>query len=155
MRSFAARLFVVMAIAAVAAFGVDHSVGTWKLNPAKSKSGSSNPIKSRTMVREATPDGGIKVAISGQLADGAASNYGYSCKYDGKECSVKGDVYDTIILKRIDDNSWSFEVKKTGGKYHRKGQAVISKDGKTLTQTSTGTSADGKEFSQTLVFDKQ
>jgi hypothetical protein len=155
MRRIVAHVFIVMAITTIAAFGADNSVGTWKLNVAKSKSESTNPVKSRIMVREATPEGGIKVTNSAQFADGTASNYSYSCKYDGKECPVTGGAFDTITLKRIDNNSWSFEVKKTGGKYHRKGQGVISKDGKTLTQTSAGTDADGKTASQTLVFEKQ
>jgi hypothetical protein len=155
MRNLVARLFVVMAIAAVTAFGADNSLGTWKLNAAKSKSASSNPAKSRIMLREATPDGAIKVTNTGQLADGSASNYSYTCKYDGKECPVTGGPFDAITLKQIDANSWSFETRKTNGKYHRKGQTIISKDGKTLTQTSTGTDAEGKSFSQTQVFDKQ
>jgi hypothetical protein len=155
MRRIVAHVFIVMAITTIAAFGADNSVGTWKLNAAKSKSESTNPVKSRIMVREATPEGGIKVTNSAQLADGTASNYSYTCKYDGKECPVTGGPFDTVALKRIDNNSWSFEVKKTGGKYHRKGQGVISRDGKTLTQTSTGTDADGKTASQTLVFERQ
>ena len=35
------------------------------------------------------------------------------------------------------------------------GQNVISKDGKTLTQTSKGTSAEGKPEASTNVFDRQ
>jgi hypothetical protein len=43
----------------------------------------------------------------------------------------------------------------TGGKYHATGRNVISKDGKTMTQTATGTDAEGKPVSATTVFDKQ
>jgi hypothetical protein len=46
-------------------------------------------------------------------------------------------------------------VKKTGGKYHQTGKNVISKDGKTLTQTFKGTDADGKPVHGTNVYDKQ
>jgi hypothetical protein len=46
-------------------------------------------------------------------------------------------------------------VKKTGGKYQVTGKNVISKDGKTLTQTAKGTSAEGKPEASTNVFDKQ
>ena len=34
------------------------------------------------------------------------------------------------------------------------GRTVVSKDGKTLTQTASGTGSDGKPVEQTLVFDK-
>ena len=43
----------------------------------------------------------------------------------------------------------------TGGKYHMTGRNVNSKDGKTLTQTSKGTDAEGKPVVSTIVFDKQ
>jgi len=36
-----------------------------------------------------------------------------------------------------------------------RGRNVISKDGKTMAQTSKGTDAEGKPVTQTLVFDKQ
>jgi hypothetical protein len=35
------------------------------------------------------------------------------------------------------------------------GNNVVSKDGKTLTQTSKGTNAEGKPVAETLVFDRQ
>jgi hypothetical protein len=155
MRTVAVKLFIIMAITTIGAFGADNSVGTWKLNAAKTKSTSANPTKTRIMVREATPDRGIKVTNTGQYADGTPNNYSYTCKYDGKECPVTGGVFDTIALKRIDENSFSFEVRKAGGKYHATGKSVISKDGKTWTQSSTGTDATGKPLNQTLVFEKQ
>jgi hypothetical protein len=155
MRSIAVKLFIVMAITAIAAFGADSSVGTWKYNAAKSKTTSTNPTKSQTDVREATPDGGVKITRTGQLADGTPTNYSFSYKYDGKEYPVTGAPFDTISVKRIDDNSWSWEVKKTGGKYHVTGRNVISKDGKTMTQTSSGTDAEGRSVTATIVFDRQ
>jgi hypothetical protein len=155
MRNFVARLFVVMAIAAVGAFGADNSVGTWKYNAAKSKTTSTKKIKSRIEVREATPDGGIKVTRTGEYMDGTPIKASYTCKYDGKECPVTGEVFDTISIKRIDEYTVSYAAKKTGGKYHMTGQTVVSKDGKTRTQTASGTDAEGKPVSSTTVFDKQ
>jgi hypothetical protein len=155
MRSIAVKLFIVMAITAIAAFGADSSVGTWKYNAAKSTTTSTNPTKSQTDVREATPDGGVKITRTGELADGTSSNYTYTYKYDSKEYPVTGAPFDAISVKRIDANTTSWEVKKTGGKYHVTGRTVISKDGKTMTQTSKGTDADGKPVASTIVFDKQ
>jgi hypothetical protein len=148
-------VFIVMAITAIAAFGADSSLGTWKYNAAKSKTTSTNPIKSQTDVREATRDGGVKLTRTGQLADGTSVNYSFTYKYDGKEYPVAGGPYDTISVKRIDANTTSYEVRKTGGKYHFAGRTVISQDGKTMTQTSTGTDAEGKPVTQTSVFDRQ
>jgi hypothetical protein len=143
MRSIAARLVIGMAITAIGMFGADSSLGTWKFNAAKSKSTSTNPIKSQTDVREATPDGGVRTTRTGQLTDGTPSNLSYTCKYDGKECPVTGGPFDTIAVRRIDANTTSYEARKTGGKYHMMGRTVISKDGKTRTQTAKGTDAEG------------
>ena len=155
MRNVVAKLVIGVAITAIGMFGADSSVGTWNYNAAKSKITSANPIKSQTDVREATPDGGVKVTRTGQLTDGTAVNFSYTYKYDGKESPVAGAPFDTIAVKRIDANTTSFEVRKTGGKYNATGKNAISKDGKMLTQTSKGTDAEGRPVAQTLVFDKQ
>ena len=47
------------------------------------------------------------------------------------------------------------ERKKTGGTYHATGRTVVSNGGKTMTLSTKGTNTDGKEFTSTLVFDKQ
>jgi hypothetical protein len=155
MRSIAAKVFIVVAISAIAALGADNFLGTWKYNAAKSKTTSTNPTKSQTDVREATPDGGVKITRTGQLADGTPVNYSYTYKYDGKEYPVAGAPFDTISVKRVDANTTSWEVKKTGGKYHATGRTVVSADGKTMTQTSSGTDTDGKPVTQTIIFDRQ
>jgi len=155
MRSVLARVVMGAAVTAIAMFGADSSEGTWKLNAAKSKSTSTNPAKSQTDVREATADGGAKLTRTRQLADGTTQNYGTTFKYDGKENPVTGGPYDFVSVKRIDANTTSFETRKTGGKYHMTGKNVVSKDGKTLTQTSKGTNAEGKAVAETLVFDRQ
>ena len=67
MRNILVKLFIGTAITAIGMFGADSSAATWKFNAAKSKTTSTNPIKSQTDVREATPDGGVKVTRTGQL----------------------------------------------------------------------------------------
>lgn len=147
-------LLIGFAITSVMMFAADTSAGTWKLNAAKSKFTGSYVVKSQTDVREATPDGGVKVTRTGQLADGTPIKGSYTYRYDGKEYPATGLAFDVLSVKRIDANTTTFEVKKTGGKYHVTGQTVISADGKTMTQTAKGTDADGKPISSTVVFDK-
>jgi hypothetical protein len=113
MQRIAAKLIVGMAITAMGMFGADSSVGTWKLNVAKSTVASN--LKSRTDVRVAMPDGGVKVTRTDQLTTGASSDSTYTYKYDGKEYPATGGQFDTISVKRIDANTTSWEVKKTGG----------------------------------------
>jgi len=140
-----------------AAFGADHSLGTWKVNVEKSTfNPGSLPIKSLTSVREAA-DGGVKVTNTGQRADGTAVNATYTAKYDGSPSSVSGEgaPYDTVSIKQVDANTFAWDAKKTTGKYHSHGRIVISPDGKTMTLRATGTDADGKQMVVTLVYDKQ
>lgn len=148
-------LLMGLAVSATAAFAADSTVGTWKLNAAKSKFTGSFVVKSQTDVREATPGGGVKVTREGQLGDGTAIKGSFTYNYDGKEYPATGLAFDVLSVKRTDPNTTTFEVKKTGGKYHVTGQTVISSDGKTMTQTAKGTDADGKAISSTSVFDKQ
>jgi hypothetical protein len=155
MRSHAARLVIGLAITAIGMFGADSSQGTWKLNPTKSKTTLANPIKSQTDIREATSDGGVKVTRTGEYTDGTPINISFTYKYDGKQYPATGGLFDTLSVKRKDANTTTYEVKKTGGTFHLTGKTVVSKDGKTLTQSSTGTGPDGKPLTQSLVFEKQ
>ena len=127
MKRIVAKLVVGMAITAIGMFAADSSLGTWKLNAAKSTG--ANNLKARTDVRVATPDGGAKVTRTEQLTTGPSSDSTYTYKYDAKEYPATGGQFDTISVKRIDANTTSWEVKKTGGKYHVTGTNVISKDG--------------------------
>jgi hypothetical protein len=153
MRSIPPR--VIGAITAIATFGADTSLGTWKYNAAKSRSTSTNPIESRTDLREATADGSVKLTSTEQRADGTSSILSFTCKYDGREYPITGGAYDTISVKRVYSDTTSFKVKKSGGTYHLTGRNFVSKAGKTLTQTSKGTDAEGKPVTEKLVFDKQ
>jgi glucose/arabinose dehydrogenase len=156
MRSIMLRLVIGVAITAIGMFGADSSLGTWKLNVAKSKTTGSNPAKSRTEVREATPDGGVTVTSTRQMADGTTMNFSYSYKYDGKEYPVTGGPFDTISSKRVDANTTTAEViNKANGTYHQTTRSVISKDGKTWTMNAKGTDTKGKPITATNVFEKQ
>jgi hypothetical protein len=155
MQRIAAKLIIGLAITVIGMFAADSSVGTWRFNPAKSKPTNANTFKSRTDVREATPGGGVKVARTEQSATGASSDSTYTYNYDGKEYPATGGQFDTISVKRVNANTTSWEVKKTGGKYHQTGRNVVSKDGKTLTQSFKGTDAEGKAVHGMNVYDKQ
>jgi len=140
--------------AAVAAFGADNSLGTWKRNIDKSKSSNPPTVKSLTIVREAS-EGGVKVTTTGENMDGTPINSSYTAKYNGKDNPVTGAPWNTISIKQIDANTFTSEVKKTGGKYHSNSKTVISKDGKTMTLTTKGTDAEGKPTTATIVYEKQ
>jgi hypothetical protein len=156
MRSLLRKALVVLAISTGVVFGADNSLGTWKLNMEKSKyTPAPMPVKSLTVTREVA-DGGVKQTTTGERSDGTAVNATYTTKYDGKEVPVTGNApYDMIAIKQVNANSQTDERRKTDGKYKATGRTVVSNGGKTMTTTVKGTSADGKEFTQSFVFDKQ
>ncbi len=157
MRRRISRALVVLAITTAAVWGADNSLGTWKLNLAKSKyTPAPMPLKTYTAVREAAP-GGVKVTFTGERADGTAINANYAAKYDGSPAMVNGpgSPYDTISIKQVDANTLTYEAKHTNGKYHSSGRTVISSDGKTMTTTAKGTNSDGKAMTVSFVYEKQ
>jgi hypothetical protein len=154
MRNVLKQFTIGMVITAIAAFAADNSLGTWKLNMEKSKFSPSPPVKGLIATREAS-DGGVKVTITGEQADGTAINAGYAAKYDGSESPVTGAPYDTISIKQMNANTLTFTQKKKDGKYSVTGQSVVSEDAKTMTNTLKGTSVDGKAYSATMIWDKQ
>ena len=151
------RIAVAWAAIAAGAFGADNTLGTWKLNPDKSKppAGQSR-ITSLTIVREGSGDG-VQVTVKGEREDNSKIDASYTAKYDGKEVPVSGTglPYDTIAIKQIDANTLSDIRSKRGGMYKGTGRWVVSNGGKTATLNTKGTGFDGKPFSGTSVYEKQ
>lgn len=158
MQRFLKLALVTLAITSAAvAFAADHSLGTWKLNVEKSKySPGPFPVKSLSTTRDADGDG-VKATTTGERSDGSAINATYTAKYDGSPASVSGQgaPYDTISIKQVNANTFTYETKNSTNKYHASGRLVVSKDGKTMTMKASGTDADGKPMTVTLVYEKQ
>jgi len=157
MRSISNRALFVFAITAITIFGADNSIGTWNVNLAKSSyTPAPMPLKSLSVVREEAPDG-VKATLTGERTDGSAINASYTAKYDGSPARVTGvgTPYDTISIKQVDANTFTYEAKQTNGKYRSHGRSVVSKDGKTMTTKARGTDANGKPMTLTLVYEKQ
>jgi phage tail tube protein FII len=112
-------------------------------------------VKSLTVTREAAP-GGVKVTNTGMRTDGAI-NSSYTATYDGSSAQVTGEgsPYDSMSVKQGDANTFTYEAKNSKTKYRASGRLVISGDGKTMTQTTSGVDADGKPMTLKIVFDKQ
>jgi hypothetical protein len=135
-------------------WAADPVVGTWKLNTAKSKYTPGPAPKSATVTYEETADG-IKRSGESVDADGKTSSFTYTAKYDGKDYPVSGsDLYDTIAPKRINDHTTAATLKKAGKLVHA-ARRVVSKDGKVMTITMTGTNAKGEKVHNVAVYDKQ
>ena len=151
--------FAALAMTAVA-LAADNTIGTWKANIEKSKPAAPpagvSPITSLTIVREAA-DGGAKITVKGERADGSKIDNSNTVKYDGKEVPVTatGAAWDTTSFKQVNANTLTEVRTKKGGSYHATVRHVVSKDGKTMTATAKGIGADGKPLMGVNVFDKQ
>ena len=143
-----------LALASTAlAQGADPSLGTWKLNLAKSTYSGSAP-KSQTVKYE-TSSMGTTVTTDGVAADGSKTSQKYTTKYDGKDVPLSGSaIADTVALTRIDALTIE-RIDKKAGKVIQTIRRTISADGKTMTVLTKGTNAQGKPVNNTAVYEKQ
>ncbi len=89
--------------AAWAADPLDTTLGTWKLNVAKSKFIPGPPFRSETRTYVALPEG-VKVTIHTVDGDGKTITTEFPVNYDGKyhHITTSGGPADAISLTRID-----------------------------------------------------
>jgi hypothetical protein len=146
-----AMIFLVPAMAVIA-LASDPLVGTWKMNPAKSKF-SSHPLRSFTTTFTAQ-DNGIKAIEAMINADGTTLHRSWAAKYDGKEYPVTASDIDTIVLKKPNPNTVDYVCKKSGKKA-LSGRVVVSKNGKTMTDTGGGKDANRQAFTWSNFMEKQ
>jgi len=139
----------------LAAQATDPASGTWKLNVAKSKYEPANRApKSGTGIIE-TIEGGLKFTNDGVDSAGKTTHNEWAGKYDGKDNVVKGDPSrDTASLRKIDNYTYEV-ISKKDGKVVTTNQTVYNRDGKSRTQTTTGTNAQGEKFKNVTVSDRQ
>ena len=134
-------------------FAADPQMGTWKLNEAKSKI-TPGTTKFTTITFKNTL-GNIKATGDGIGSDGKSIHVEWSGKFDGKDYPVTGSPdSDARSYTKVNDRTLQVTVKKNG-KVTATAQTVVSADGKTRTSTVSGTTAKGKKFKNTAVYDKQ
>jgi hypothetical protein len=149
------KVIFAMLLIPMALWGIDRQAGTWKMNLEKSKDASDIPApKGETVVVE-EQEGGLKVVSNGLNAEGKPTHFEYSVKYDGKDYPVTGSpAVDTVAARKIDANTIE-TIRKKNGIVVTTNTSVISKDGKTRTNTFKGKNAKGELRTWIHVFDKQ
>jgi len=128
--------------------------GTWKLNLDKSKFDPGPAPKMETIT--VSIEGGMETfKAEGTDGSGNPMAWSFTAKTDGTEAPVTGNPNgDTISLKQVNSHHLIAHLKKDG-KDTTTAHVVVSKDGKTRTQTYSGKNAAGKEVHDVLVFEKQ
>jgi hypothetical protein len=129
-------------------------MGSWKINPAKSKYNPGPPP--REIVTKFEPAGkGIKNTTQMTNAQGTASTMVYTAQFDGKDYPLEGSaISNTVALKKRTDGSVERTDKKDG-KVVFTMVRTLSKDGKTLTVVQKGMDGKGQPFENVMVFDRQ
>jgi len=155
-----AFLFVTVGVLAVGVFvpGLPAQsspfVGTWKLNIAKSKFISGAPPKEQTSTIQTVGDQD-QVTVSGTAADGSPISFKYEVPDKGGAGKfLAGGAFDAVSGKRIDDNTYETSLVK-GGKEVLHIHSMVSKNGRTMTNTTKGTDDQGRPVSRVAVWEKQ
>jgi hypothetical protein len=143
-------MFLAIAVALVAA---DPFVGTWKVNPAKSKFKTGAAPKEQTATISES-GGDLDIAVKGTAADGSPISIHYTIPTAGGNGKVIESSYEAISGKRENAHERETSYSK-GGKVIYTTNAKLAKDGKTLTVHSKGTNPAGQMVDGTVTYDKQ
>ena len=135
-------------------WAADASVGTWKLNVAKSTFRPGPPPAAETRIYQSQPEG-VKTTVTTTWADRKTTTVEYPANYDGKDYPVSGsrDI-DAVALTRMDDFT-SAATLKHAGKEIGVARRVVSPDGKTMTITYKGINSIGDKVDNVAVYDRQ
>ena len=152
------RTVLAVAFAAGASFNIlandAAGMGTYKLNPEKSKFNPGPPPANFTAKFE--PEGkAVKVTMESKGPDGKSSVSGYTAGYDGKAVPMKGMAHvDSTKLRRL-DASTTERVDMKDGKVVQTMVRRVSKDGKSFTVDVKGVDAKGQPIDHRAHFDRQ
>ena len=130
-------------------------IGTWKLNLAKSKYSPGPPPRSNTAIWEAVGQG-FRTRTEGIDAQGNPTKTDAGVfSFDGKSYPYTGNAaYDASSYKQV--NASTFEFTRTkAGKVVEVNTTVLSADGKSRTNTTTGVDEKGQQINSVAVYDKQ
>ena len=135
--------------------------GTWNINLAKSKHSPANlALKSSTSRFDVTADT-VKLVNDGVDAQGRKTHLEYTARFDGKPSPVTSTVdgkpsgtQDAVTWRKIDDYAYE-NVAMLKGKTLTTTRVVISRDGKTRTNTVNGQDAQGRTINNTVVYEKR
>jgi hypothetical protein len=150
---YAKFTFALLGLAA-ALTAADPFVGTWKLNPAKSKYKTGQPPKEQTVtITEAGKD--LDVTIKGITAEGKPISSQYTVPAAGGQGRIiQSANADAVSGKRMGPNQREVAYSKAG-KVTQTVQTRVSPDGKTLTARIKGTDPAGRPVDAVAVLEKQ
>ena len=137
----------------------DPFVGVWRLSAEKSKYESGGAPKGFIRTYEDRGDGTIFMTTDVVTAQGTTRSY-LVYKRDGKpypEAALGVDSIRLVLVKAIDRYTEAMAFTASGKPVDNTTTITVSvsPDGSTMTQVLSGKTAQGRAFTNTLVFDKQ
>jgi len=150
----AAAVAFALVVPEVSAAQSNPMLGTWKLNLAKSKYNPGPAPKSLTAVVAASGQGTV-ANTEGVNAQGVPTKTTFVIICDGQPHPVTGAPnVDAISCRQPDPYTQQF-INMKSGKATTSGTLVVSRDGKTTTISTKGTTATGQQVDNVAVYDKQ
>jgi hypothetical protein len=137
---------------AAAAWAESPFVGTWKLDPAKTKFTAGEPPREEALVVTDAGDHAT-IAATGTTATGRPISIRYSVPAKGGAADIQESPCDAMKVTRTGTNITDTVCTRRGRPIGRR-HTVISDDGKTMTATVDGIDARGR-VSGVEVYDKQ
>jgi hypothetical protein len=144
---------IVMLAVAMPLVAADLFVGTWKLDPAKSKYTAGSAPKDVTLVIEEQGEN-YQVTATGSYADGSPISVKYTAPKAGGTGTAQEGPFDAVTSTRVSDRVRENRYAKNGKETVSR-RIVVSKDGNTLRITVKGTDPQGKPLAGVDVFHKQ
>lgn len=132
-------------------------IGAWKVNAAKSTySPAVPPDKSQISTWEALGGGQFKNTIDVVDAKGQSRRFEIVLRFDdGVDYPMKGaDRPTTRTYRRLNDLDFEY-VQKVNGKVTLTSRSVTAPDGKTRTNTTAGTDAQGQPVKNVVHWERQ
>jgi hypothetical protein len=143
-----------------AAVRTDPFIGIWRLSAEKSKYESGGPPRGFTRTYEDRGNGTILMTTDVANAQGATTRSYLVYRRDGKpypEAAIGVESIRLVAVKAIDRNTeeLAFVVEGKPVESTTTMTVSVSTDGSTMTQVLSGKTAQGRTFTNTLIFDKQ
>ena len=153
-----ALLTISLAGTAAAQSKDDPSIGTWKLNVAKSKFTPGPPIQGDTRSYEVNEAGWLFVTTETIQPDGTRTGVRFAAKFDGKAYPQIGRFAPTVTLityEPVDRRTLKYTQRDTSGKIVSTNTRTVSADGKTMLIEQRTTNASGQPVVNIELFERQ
>jgi hypothetical protein len=135
----------------------DPSIGSWKLNVAKSTFTPGPPIKGDTRSYEVNDAGWLIVTTETIQPDGTKTGVRFAAKFDGKPYPQIGRFAPTVTLityEPVDTRTLKYTQRDSSGKVVSTNTRIVSADGKTMTIEQKSTDDKGRPVVNVELFER-